>query len=85
MCRDAFVLGLPCLRGSIFAWQVVIADAVNQCFHSRYVGGHSDDTGVNILEVVLVFLGGLVPLEVLLVPCSLLFDEVALEGDLLAL
>ena len=57
MCRATFVLGLPCLRGSIIAWRVGIEDAVNQFVESQYVGDHSNDAGVNMLEVVLLFLG----------------------------
>ena len=80
MCRAAFVLGLPCLCGSIIVCRVGIEDAVNQVVQSRYVGGHSDDSGVNVLEVVLVFLGGMVPLEVLFAACGFLRHKIALEG-----
>ena len=85
MCRAAFVLGLPCLRGSIIAWRVGIEDAIKHFFQSRYVGGHSDDAGVNVLEVVFLFLGEQIPLVVLLTACGLLLHNIAFEGGSLPL
>ena len=59
----AVLFGLRCICGFSIGWLVGIEDAVNHFFESQYVSRHSNDTGVNVFEVIHLFLGEQVPLE----------------------